>query len=377
MRLPRLIILGSCLALLASGCKSSGPHFDAHQTPPGSDTGEPGESHAHKLFKLDEKAFTLVQSTNLVLPEWLKPPTRFFTLGPGDVVDIEAAGETNSRSSLLVGPDGKVYYGLLPGVSVWGLTLSEAKDRLEKEHTNYVRVMPDLNLNLRTVGSQRLWILGNVQSPGVYSLAAPMTVLEAIATAGGTVVTPGSAVETTDLQNSFVMRRGQAIRVDFERLLRKGDLSQNIYLQPDDFLYLRPAVARSIYVLGAVMAPNALPASGQPSLVSAITSAGGPAEYAYLTHVAVVRGSLANPRIAVIDYKAIIKGKAPDVRLEPGDIVYVPLAPYRFLGQFLDQALHNFVNVIALNEGYRAVSTSGAPIALTPGIGAPASAPIR
>ena len=48
---------------------------------------------------------------------------------------------------------------------------------------------------------------------------------------------------------------------------------------------------------------------------------------AYLSHVAVVRGSLSQPQLTVVDYGAIIKGRAQDVLLEPGDIIYVPNAP--------------------------------------------------
>lgn len=371
MKVSRLTLVGLSLVLLAVGCRSPGPRFDARQAPPEDGGKEPSDSRANKLFKLDEKSFASVQSTNQLLPEWLKPPAKLFTLGPGDVIDVEAAGDTNARpATLLVGPDGKVYYGLLPGLSVGGLTLSEAKTRLEQEHTNYVRIMPELNVSLRTVGSTKVWILGSVATPGIYPLVAPMTVLEAIATAGGTVAYPGSAAEAVDLQNSFVMRKGELIRVDFYRLLRKGDLSQNIYLQPDDFVYLRPAVSRSIYVLGAVASPNALPASAHASLAWAIASAGGPVPYAYLSHVAIVRGSLAQPKIAILDYKEIVRGKAPNPRLEPGDIVYVPFSPYRYLGQFLDQVLRSFVSNLALNEGYRAVIGANAPVALTPGIGA-------
>ena len=52
------------------------------------------------------------------------------------------------------------------------------------------------------------------------------------------------------------MREGQLLSVDFYKLLRQGDLSQNIYLEPDDFVYLRSAVSRDVYVLGAVERPN-------------------------------------------------------------------------------------------------------------------------
>ena len=70
--------------------------------------------------------------------------------------------------------------------------------------------------------------------------------------------------------------------------------------------------------------------------------------------VAIVRGSLTEPKIAVVDYKEIVKGKAPDVLLEPGDIVYVPFSPYRTLVKYADLILKTFVQTVAINEGARA-----------------------
>jgi len=49
---------------------------------------------------------------------------------------------------------------------------------------------------------------------------------------------------------------------------------------------------------------------------------------AYLSHVAIVRGSLSTPKVTVVDYGAILKGKAQDILLEPGDIIYIPNSPY-------------------------------------------------
>jgi len=82
-------------------------------------------------------------------------------------------------------PDGKLYFNLLPGVDVWGLTLTEAKTRLENTFTNYLREQPRIAMTLRGVESKRVWILGCVQAPGVYTMATPMTLLEAISMAGG------------------------------------------------------------------------------------------------------------------------------------------------------------------------------------------------
>lgn len=63
---------------------------------------------------------------------------------------------------------------------------------------------------------------------------------------------------------------------------------------------------------------------------------------------------LATPRIAIVDYKAILKGKETDVRLQPGDIVYVPYVPYRKLALFAEAIVRQFVFTLASNEGYKA-----------------------
>jgi protein involved in polysaccharide export with SLBB domain len=273
----------------------------------------------------------------------------------------------------LVGPDGRIYYTLLPGLSVWGLTLTETKELLEKEMNRFTRVKPELAVTLRTVGSKRVWILGTVPAPGVYPLATPLTVLEALSLAGGVSPVAGSASGMPDLQNSFLMRNGQMLRLDFHRLISQGDLSQNVYLQADDLIYLRSSISRNVFVLGAVAAPNIVPYSDGISLLSAITTAGGTVPYARVGHVAIVRGSLNRPKIAVVNYKAIYTGKAADVQLEQGDIVFVPFVPYRKLAIFAEDVLGTLVRTIAANEGQRAVNANAQPI----GVATPVSAPIQ
>jgi polysaccharide export outer membrane protein len=189
--------------------------------------------------------------------------------------------------------------------------------------------------------------------------------LEAISTAGGIVPVAGSLSGMPNLQNSFLLRNGKVIPIDFQRLLSQGDLSQNVYLKPDDFLYLRSATSRDIYVLGAVTAPRVLPYSDRLSLLSALANAGGTLPYAQVTHVGIIRGSLASPRIGFVDYKSIYRGKGSDVLLQEGDIVYVPFVPYQKLAVLADQMLGEFVRTIAINEGSRAVIQHAQPTTVT------------
>lgn len=350
-------------AFAASGCAGKGPKFDIRAPAPLGTNG---------------LAFTELASTNTIPPEWLKAPTDFYRIGPGDVLDFDIQGDKAERVTALVGPDGKVYISLLPAVFVWGKTLSEAETLIQNEFGRYVRTKPEVAVTLRGANSERFWTMGSVANPGVYSLATPTTLLEAIAKANGLQQVTGTTEPSVDLKNSFVLRKGERVPVDFDRLFNYGDLSQNIYLAPDDYVYIKSATARQVYVLGAVARATVIPYGANLSLLSAISAAGGTQEYAYLGHVAVVRGSLNSPKIAIVDLKSIQLGKVTDVPLEPGDLVFVPFAPYRKLAQFAERVLGTFVNTVAVNEGRRAVIRGADPtgISLPGGLGGGGFTPI-
>lgn len=311
-------------------------------------------------------------------PALLQRPTAPFTLGPGDKLEIEVLGDPATRADTTVGPDGKIYYYLLPGLEVWGQTLPQVRHLLAQGLQKYVRGNPTLTVTLLGVQSQHVWLIGRLQSPGIYPMTGPTTLLEAIAEAGGPggatgVASPGDAAAfspgtapgaTADLRHSFVMRQGRLLPVDFYRLLNNGDLSQNIYLRPDDFVYLPSARTQEVHVLGAVAQPRAVSFAGQLTLVQAVAEAGGTIPDAYVSHVAVVRGSLTNPAIAVVDYQAVLHAKAPDLLLAPGDIVYVPFTPYRTLTRYVDLILQTFARTVGINEGAHAISNRALPVGI-------------
>lgn len=345
------------LSLGVVGCRTSGPRFDARSDSP---------SLLRDLRSVNE--------TNALRGDLRSMPTNLYVLGPGDVIEIELIGDQGTLTSAKVGPDGKIYYNLLPGLDVWGLTLAETKALLERELARYY-TEPQVAITLRNVESSRVWVLGRVNAPGIYPMATPLTLLEAVSMAGGvSVATAGLTTdELADLRHSFVLRQGELLPVDFYRLIHEGDLSQNIYLRPDDFVFFPSALAQEIYVLGAVRQPRAVPYRDRVTLTYVISSAGGTIPDAFLSHVAVVRGSLAEPKIAIVDYQAILTGQATDILLEPRDIVYVPFTPYRYLTRYLDLILNSFVSTVAANEGAFAVSkrASGVGLSVSPTVTAP------
>ena len=334
------------LVLLGAGCQSHGPHATGFLPQP-----------------TNNAALSSVTLSNEFNAAWLRPSQELFTLGPGDKLEIEILGEPTSKAMTVVAPDGKLYYNLVPGVDAWGATLGQVKAKIEDGLSRYVRERPQVSLVLRGVESKRVWVMGRVQVPGVYPIAGPMTLLEAISMAGGTLSlsafqqqeAAGATDELADLRKSFILREGKLLPVDFQRLLKNGDMSQNVYLQPDDFIYLPPATTREVYVLGAVAQPRAVPYRQGMTVAAAVASAYGTINGAYMHHVVVVRGSLSNPQAAVVDYRNVIKGQAQDLTLEPRDIVYVPFSPYRYLVKYVELAIDTFVSSAAINAGIRAV----------------------
>lgn len=321
-------------------------------------------------------------------PALLQRPAAEYRLGPGDQLEIAVLGDVDTRSLTTVGPDGKIYFYMLPGIDVWGMTIAQARQKIIVGLQQYIREQQPVSVTLRAANSQRVWVLGRLNRPGVYPLAGPTTLLEAIAEAGG--LSPRSAFsssagpvpasagagisggtdEAADLGRAFVIRHGRMLSVDFQRLLRDGDVSQNIYLQPDDFIYLPAGGTGVIHVLGAVLQPRAIDATTtHVTLAQAVAEAGGTIQDAHLSQVALVRGSLSRPKVAIVDFDAIIHGQAPDVTLEPQDIVYVPYTPYRVLRRYVDMILTTFARTVGVNEGARAVTRQAVPVGVNVPVG--------
>jgi len=331
---------------LASCTGTKGPKFDPRTA--GSNAIDP--------------SFTSGSARQSLPSEYLKVPNDAFKLGPGDKLDIEIIGETGSRAETFVTPDGKLYFNLLPGLDVNGITTTDLKTQLEQKLAQYYK-HPQVSVNLVDAVSKRVWVLGRLNQPGIYPLKRPLRVMDAIALAGGLFTSrfTGTTEELADLQHSFLIRKGQTLPVDFQKLIRDGVLSQNIYLQTDDFIYLPSSLTNEVYVLGAVTGPRPIGFMNEMNLMAAFGRGLGLRPDADLSRVSIIRGSLTDPKIATVDARAVINGNATNFRLEPGDIVYV-LGKGQISGKELGrEAVSTFVRVVAANEGGHAAVGGGAP----------------
>lgn len=286
------------------------------------------------------------------------------TLGPGDVLNLALLDAPDSaRQGVVIGPDGRLSFLQAEDIMAAGLTIDELRAKMNEALGKFYR-NPATIVTPAAYNSKKYFVLGAVVNKGVFPLDRPTTVIEAIARAGGleTGLFERNTVELADLTHSFLVRKGQRVPVDFERLFQRGDLSQNVSLEPDDYLYFASANANEIYVLGEVLNPGVLSFAPKATVISAITSRGGFSERAFKSRVLVVRGSLSQPETFVVNTSDILAARAPDFKLQQKDIVYVSLNPWTTAADVLDTAARAFVQGFLV----QATTTEVGPIITTP-----------
>ena len=268
-----------------------------------------------------------------------------YRLGAGDVLKIQIYGLPDTiRPEVTVAPDGTISYLSIVGLNVRGKTITETKGAIETALTDYYKKPQVIIIPIALV-SKSYTILGMVKRIGIFAMDQPVTLIEAIAKAGGTVsgLFDRRYVDLADLQRSSLIRNGTRVPVDFNKLMLSGDMTQNASIEPGDVILVASALANDYYVLGAVRKPGREGFTEGASVMSAIAKRLGFQESSYREHVLVVRGSMDNPETFVINTDAILKGGEKDFLLKPKDIVYVSNRPWRKAEEILDSALGNFL----------------------------------
>ena len=267
-------------------------------------------------------------------------------LGPGDVINFSLFGRPElDRPGFRIAPDGTISYLQAQNIKVAGLTFDEARLAIEKGLSAHFR-SPRVIITPQEVGSKRFTILGKVINRGIVTLERPITLVEAIANAGGleTGLFERNTVELADLDRSFISRNGQRLPVNFRRLLHEGEMSQNIEIEPNDFIYIASTISNDYYVLGAVVSPGVQGLTPDATVVAAISRRNGLADTAWTERVLVIRGSFDKPQTFVIHLKDVLAAKEKDFKLEPKDIVYVSTRPWVKAEDILKNALAAFVS---------------------------------
>ena len=243
-----------------------------------------------------------------------------YVIGAADVLFISVLGNKDLDTVSSVTPGGKISFPLVGDVQAAGLTAEELADRLMRALSEKIK-SPVVSVSLREINSYRVYVLGGVARPGVLSSKSEITLLQALALAGG--VTPGA-----DLTLGYVARGNRRLDADFRKLVMQGDLSQNIILKPEDVVVVPTSLKNAVFVMGEVKSPGTIPLEpeGGYTILQLIARAGGFSQFAKPSRTVIIREEGSGKQIIPVDVQKIMDNPqgAKDVVLKPGDVVFVP-----------------------------------------------------
>lgn len=257
-------------------------------------------------------------------PVETKPENDQFRLKIGDRLSLQIYGDSTSLQDVEVDASGSINYLVINSFPAAGKTMNEFTEELQNKLREYFRDVT-LGVTLRENLGDFYVILGEVYKTGTKPLLGKTTLLTAIADAGGTSLREfrKRMEDLADFDKAFLSRNGEYVPVDFRRLIKNGDMSQDVTLMNGDYIYVPSLEYPEVYVIGEVRKPALLRYVRTITLLEAVSRAGGMGINAS-SRVAVLRGALCHPKKYLIDYNLIVTARAPDFWLLPGDVVYVP-----------------------------------------------------
>jgi len=239
-----------------------------------------------------------------------------YRIFPRDILEIRVYDNPDLTQRLEVSGSGEISFPLIGKIKVVGLTTPEAEQTLKNNLAEYI-VNPQVAILVAQ--RQKIYVSGEVSTPGAYELTAGMTVMEAIALAGGFKVQ-----EFNQQDQTIIIRGAEIIPVKISDIALRGDKSKNIFLKPND-LIVAPQ-RQKIYVSGEVKKPGAYELTAGITVFEAITLAGGFTDFAAPNKTSVRRTKGDKKEAIIVPIAEILKrgDKKKDITLEPGDVIIVP-----------------------------------------------------
>jgi protein involved in polysaccharide export with SLBB domain len=190
-----------------------------------------------------------------------------YVVGPGDTLKVQLYGNEPAIYSLTVGRDGHINFPKLGPIMVSGMSFDRARAAIE-EHVTRQLIGSRVSVTMGDLRSIRVFVLGEAEKPGSYTVSGLSTMTNALFVSGG-VKKIGS------LRNIELKRNGQLITVlDLYDLLLHGDTSADQHLMPGDVIFI-PPIGDTVSVYGAVRRPAIYELKAQRSVEQVIDIAGG------------------------------------------------------------------------------------------------------
>ncbi len=229
------------------------------------------------------------------------------------MVSVQLFGNVNAQYELPVTRDGILNFPEIGPISVAGLEFSEMKEVIEsriREQMIGVRS----SITMGELRSMRVFVLGDVNRPGSYTVSSLSTVTNALFIGGG-------VAEGGSLRDIKIKRGGQTVkRIDGYDLLLQGDTSDDIRLQPGDVIFV-PPVGDTVGVAGEVKRPAIYELHGETTVAQALDLAGGLTPIGYQGQARLERISASAERVVLTLDLTDPADRA--TRIMDGDIIQV------------------------------------------------------
>ena len=190
-------------------------------------------------------------------PTSFKNITSGFYIQPGDNFDITFHYNPELNESAVVRPDGRISLQLIDEVEAAGLTPLQLEQRINEKYSPYLK-NPEVSLTIKFFGGQRVYVGGQVNSPGVINLKGRTSVVQAIFEAGGFRTDAKMSdvlIVSRDADNSPVSRK-----VDIKKALKNELPQEETLLKPYDVVYVpKSAIVKAnefVYHIYRFVPPN-------------------------------------------------------------------------------------------------------------------------
>ena len=264
----------------------------------------PLEIFGHNLFTQLPAAFESVKTA---------PVSNDYVIGPGDEIKILMWGRLDATYDLEVDNEGVINFPKIGPLTVAGLTFKELKALIQRKGEAITGV--NVNVTMGRLRTIQVFVLGEVKSPGFYTVSSLATVANALIQSGGP--TPLGS-----LRNVQVKRGGKIVTtVDAYDFLLRGDVSADTRLMPSDVVFV-PQVGPMVSIHGNVNRPAIYELKNERSLQAALTLAGGLTPRAFNQRVQVER-ALKNQSQVVLDISYEEVNQKEAVLLQDGDVVRI------------------------------------------------------
>lgn len=245
---------------------------------------------------------SLFQNANLSFEPNLRIATpRGYVVGPDDEISLDIAGAASDNFRLRVSPEGTVKVPNVAPISVSGLTIEQAEQRivarLRKAGYQGLGVSGSgtvANVSVSNIRSIQVTVVGEVVRPGRYTVSSLSSAFNALYLAGG----PNP--ETGSFRRIEVIRGNRPIRtIDLYDFILRADQRDNIRLQDDDVIRVADYQIR-VELAGRVRRPALFEALPGETLQTLLSFAGGFADDAYRASVSLRRNTARERRLVTI-----------------------------------------------------------------------------